>query len=480
MARMRRSALALSIASLLCLFTALSAAAAAAHPAGGIKGDPQPELKPFKIGGSSYAGGSVAIEPDGGLVVAYGSTSGNGKAVVCLLDRGASKCSHSTTLSPLGSDTLYGVPEVFVPSANHVAVLIETCCDSDSRGGDLLFSSTDGGEAFGAPVRVGTLGVDAAALIGGNIVFSESLDTNGAEVESIPVGASGPPGSTAIATVKEATDIAVGSYHGGALVASDYLGADYTTYVAYAPAGDNFNASGSYERIGSFSHEQLIAMSGDALLTMQTRGRSRALELRLFNGTGFGAPHVVPGTNGGGPEWFTVDHDASGRVHVFSDRARSARSYHLYERSTSNGTQWSAPVDLGNAIQSNSFGAALDSAGSGLVVGTDAYAAAWGYPVLGTQNVSFSLKSPTIKKGRSTTGSGKGSPAAKGRKVELQVQRSGLWYTVATAHEGSGGKFSFTIRGTSAGTHVYRAVVSDLAGYLQYGYSPARTLRVTT
>ena len=100
--------------------------------------------------------------------------------------------------------------------------------------------------------------------------------------------------------------------------------------------------------------------------------------------------------------------------------------------------------------------------------------------MLATQSVSLSLKSSTIRKGRSTTGSGKGSPAAKGRKVELQVERSGRWYTVATTHEGAGGKFGFTIKGTSAGTHVYRAVVSDLAGYLQYGYSPARKLRVTT
>jgi hypothetical protein len=479
MARIRRSALALSIASLLCLFTAQSGAAAVAKPAGGIKGDPQPELKPFKIGASGYAGGSVAMEPDGALVVAYGSTSGNGKVVVCLLNRGGSKCSAKTTLSPLDSDSLFGVPEVFVPSANHVVVLVETCCDSNSNGGDLLFSSTDGGRTFGAPVRVGTLGVNAAALIAGNIVFSESDDPSGAEVESIPVGASGPPGSTAIATSNKAADVAVSSYKGGALVASDSLGADYTTYVAFAPPGDNFNASGSYKRVGSFSHEQLIAMSSDALLTVQTRG-SEDLELRLFNGTGFGAAHVVPGTKGGGAEWFTVDQDASGRVYVFSERAHSAKPYHLYELSTSNGAHWSAAVDLGNAIQSNLFGAALDSAGSGLVVGTSADAAAWGYPVLGTQSVSLSLKPSTIRKGHSATASGTGSPAAKGRKVELQVERSGRWYTVATAHEGAGGKFSFTIKGSSAGTHAYRAVVSDLAGYLQYGYSQARKLRVTT
>jgi hypothetical protein len=360
-----------------------------------------------------------------------------------------------------------------------VVILAETCCDANPDGADLSFSSTDGGRTFAAPVRVGTLGVNAAALIGGNIIFSESLDTNGAEVESIPVGASGPPSSTAIATSKAATDVAVGSYKGGVLVGSDFLGADYTTYVEYAPSGDNFNASASYKSVGSFSHEQLIAMSSDALLTVQTTG-SEALELRLFNGTSFGAPHVVPGSKGGGPEWFMVDQDASGSVHVFSERAHSGKSYHLYERSTSNGSHWTAPVDLGDAIQSNSFGAALDSAGSGLVVGTAADAAAWGYPVLGTQSVSFSLKSSTIRNGHTTTASGKGSPAAKGRKVELQVERSGLWYTVATTREGNGGKFSFTIKGTSAGAHAYRAVVSDLAGYLQYGYSTARTLRVTT
>ena len=376
MARMRRSALVLSIASLLCVFTALSAAAAVARPAGGIKGDPQPELKPFKIGASNYGGGSVALEPDGGLVVAYGNTSGNGQVVVCLLDRGASKCSEKTTLSPLSSDSLFGIPEVFVPSANHVVVLAETCCDAQSeRHGDLLFSSTDGGRTFTAPVRVGTLGVNAAALIAGNMVFSQSDDPNGAEAESIPVGAStARPARPRSRRTKKATDVAVASYKGGALVASDSpLGTDYTTYVAFAPPGNNFNASGSYKRVGSFSHEQLIAMSSDALLTVQTRG-SEALELRLFNGTGFGAPHVVPGTKGGGPEWFTVDQDASGKVHVFSERAHSARPYHLYELSTSNGVHWSAPVDLGNAIQSNSFGAALDSTGSGLVVGTDSQA----------------------------------------------------------------------------------------------------------
>jgi hypothetical protein len=481
MVRVRRSALFISIVGLLCLFTALSGAASAASGgrAGGVKGDPQPELRPFEIGASNYAGGTAAIEPDGTLVVARGITSGNGKIIVCVLARGARKCSSTVTLSPLSSDDLFGVPEVFIPSANHVVVLMEACCDSNPAGSDLLFSSTDGGKIFRAPVRIGTLGVSAAALIGGDIVFTEGDDPNGAEVESIPVGASGPPSSTAVATSKEAFDVGVGSYKRGALIASDYDGTDYTTYVAYAPAGKNFDASASYHRVGAFDHEQLIAMSGDALLTIRTTG-SEALVLRLFNGRSFGPAHVVPGTSGGGPEWFTVDQDPSGRVHVFSERAFSPVTYDLYEVSTATGASWSSPVDLGDAIQNNTFSAALDSSGSGLVVGTGADAPAWGYPVLAVQYASFSLKSSKIKKGRTTVGSGTGSPAAKGREVELQVERAGLWYTVATTHEGTGGRFSFTIKGASAGTFAYRAVIADVAGYIQYGYSAARVLKVAS
>jgi hypothetical protein len=98
--------------------------------------------------------------------------------------------------------------------------------------------------------------------------------------------------------------------------------------------------------------------------------------------------------------------------------------------------------------------------------------------VLAFQHVSFSLNPATITKGHSTTGSGKGSPAAKGRKVELQVEKSGRWFTVATTTEGSGGSFSFTIKGTSTGKFSYRVVASDLPGYLQYGYSKSQTLQV--
>ena len=230
MSRVRWRVLAAVTAGLMCVSAALSGAAdaASAVPANGgisgVKGDPQPEIKPFKIAGVGYGGANAAVESNGAMVVAYAIANGDGKTVVCVLDRGASKCSSSVTLSPLDGDDLEGTPAVFAPSPNHVVVLMGTCCDGNPNGGDLVFTSTNGGRTFGAPVRVGeTVGVDAQALIGGQIVFA-SGGHDGAQVESVPVDASGPPAETATPIAAVSYDIGVGAYKGGALVASQYDG----------------------------------------------------------------------------------------------------------------------------------------------------------------------------------------------------------------------------------------------------------------
>ena len=114
--------------------------------------------------------------------------------------------------------------------------------------------------------------------------------------------------------------------------------------------------------------------------------------------------------------------------------------------SSFSGTSWSAPVNLGDAVQDNQFGVALDSTGSGLVLGTSP---AFGYPVLASQSATFSLASSKIAEGSETTGSGTATPAAAGRPVELQVEKSGLWYTTATTTESASGAFSFTIKGSA-------------------------------
>ena len=69
---MSRSAVALASAGLLGI--AAMGGAASGLTSGGIKGDPQPELKPFTIGASAGNAGSVAVESNGNLVVAYVNT----------------------------------------------------------------------------------------------------------------------------------------------------------------------------------------------------------------------------------------------------------------------------------------------------------------------------------------------------------------------------------------------------------------------
>ena len=477
--RIRRAALAASAVGLLGLAVALGGAASAASAApdsGGIKGNPQPEIKPFSIASAADGTGSVALEPNGGLVVAYNIGAGNGKTTVCLLNRGGHACTTRVTLSPLSDDDLFGTSEVFVTSANHVVVLQGDCCDESTAGGDLLFTSTNGGRSFGAPVRIGTLGVSEAAVIGGNIVFIAGDNHDGAEVESVPVDASGPPAEIATPIELAAYDVGVGSYRGGALIAADNLGSDYTTRVSYAAAGKNFDATSSYVGVGTFPHEELLAVSGDAVLTQRTTGNEADL-LRIFNGKSFGPAHDVPDTAGGGPEWYSLDTDPSGRVHVFNESTHLAPIYNLFEESSATGAAWSAPVNLGDASSYRYFAAALDANGSGLVLAT--YPAE-GFPVLAAQGVSFTLSRSSVVKGHAVIGSGKGSAAAAGRAVQLQQLRSGLWYWVATTHESASGAFSFSIKGSATGTHTYRAVASDRAGYVQYGYSAARSLKVTS
>jgi hypothetical protein len=361
---------------------------------------------------------------------------------------------------------------VFALPDNHVVVLQGACCDANANS-DVLYTSTDGGKTFDDGVRVGSLSVATAALVGSNVVFGAG-GHDGAQVESITASAPTPPAAVTTALAPVSYEMAIGSYAGGALVASE--DESDATSVSYATSGSDFNSAASYTSVGTFSHEGLIAFSGGALLTQQTTGKGE-LELRIFNGTSFGAEHVVPGDeDDGGPVDYTVDQDPSGAIHVFAELARDG--YNLLESTTTNGTSWSSQHYVGDAIDNDYLNAGLDSAGAGLVLGLNNPAT--GYPVLGHQSVSFSLSASSVKAGHPVTGKGAGSPVAANRTVSLQQERSGLWYTVATTHEKSNGSYTFTIKGTKTGTSQYRAVVNDFAGYLQYGYSAPRTLHVVS
>ena len=226
--------------------------------------------------------------------------------------------------------------------------------------------------------------------------------------------------------------------------------------------------------MATISGESVIGMSGNALLTEQTSGKEK-LELRFFNGTTFGSAHAVPGGAGGGPEWFTIDKDPGGVTHVFLSDDRTSPIYELLEVSTTTGSHWTSPAELGNGTTSDTFYAGLDKHGTGLVLGVTP---ARGYPVLAHQSVSFAFTKSTVKKGHKTVGKGKAHAAAKGRKIELQVERSGTWVRRDVDPREVQRLLQLQLKPTKSGKAKYRAVASDHAGYVEFGYSAARTLHV--
>jgi hypothetical protein len=466
--RTRRTVAAIAGTSIVCLITAMSGVASA-H-AKGIKGDPQPELKPFKLAGSGAEGGTVAIESNGDLVAAYVTSSAGTSVTVCVIARAGHSCTYTHKFTPMNGDVVMGIPQVFAPSPDHIALVM----GAGDVHGDLLFTSSDGGKTFGAGVLVGDeIAPTSAELVDNQIVGTDTDDPHGVGVTAISLFAPAPPSSFAVPSLTRGS-VAIGSYKGGVLVAGDNASSG-PTKVEYAPVANDaaFNTTGSYKSVGTFTGERVGGMSGNALLTVQTGGKEHFL-LRFFNGTSFGSAHVVPGGGDSGPQWWYLDQDPGGVTHMFRSDAGTSPIYELNEYSTTSGTHWSGPHHLGGAI-SNFFAAGLDKTGSGLVLGIGP---AKGYPILAPQTASFSLSKSSVKKGHKVTGKGKVSPKAKGRKVELQIEKKGRWYDVTSTHESASGAFSFTIKGSSVGAAKYRAVASDHAGFVEFAYSSARSLTV--
>jgi hypothetical protein len=442
------------------------------------KGDPQPELKPFTLAThDDGGGGSVAILGNGTLLAAYSvkTADGRGGVNVCIFPRAGTACASSskTIVPPAGAtnDTA-GVPQVFVADKTHVYLLAGT-----TNTGALLYTSTNGGVTFGAPVSLGGLSVATAAMAGDNIIFSPGNGSGGAAVSSVNVVTPTAPGAPAIPSSAEAEYIGDGSYKGGALVVNGAFNGK--VLADYAPVGADFNKASSYEDVGSFANEDFLGISGGALLTQASTG-SYPVRLRLFNGKTFGAAHVVPKAEGSGPSSYVVVQSPGGGVHVFTVLAKNG--YALDEESTSTGAKWSGPEALSSAEASSTFDGGLDSIGSGIVLGTNpasqGASKATAYPVLVTQHVTFAVNHTSVKVGRKVVASGTTHPVKMGRKVTLEILKKGLWHSVATTKASASGHFSFTVKEKAVGKVVYRAVGADSKGYVQFGYSSARKVDV--
>jgi hypothetical protein len=438
----------------------LASQAAAAVPAGGTKGDPQPELAQFKVGAAGQAG-SGAVLPDGTLVLAAPSKSGNA-VHVCVLHPGNRKCASTTTLPPQSGDTLFEIPEVLPTGGHSVSIVVYDCCNS-TPDNVFVYHSTDDGKSFSHFVRAGTIAaVGAGTVANGQLVVATS-DNNSLQVQAFPANPSGPTGSFAEPNGKQDADTYLTTYKGGVLVASDD---DDNVYVEYAASGSNFNASGSYKSVATLKHQIVTGLSGNALLTDPGGSLTGGERLLFFNGKSFGTSHKVPDSKAGDDGYFAMQ-ETGKVVHVFFEGRRD--HYDLISETTSNGTHWSSQQRYGTAITSTWLAPVLGHTGSGLVFESGSLGAPLlAQPILNPQRVHISLRRSKVPAGHSTKLTGQATPHLNHQTVKLEDESHGRWYVVKTAHESASGKFSFTVPGR---TRTYRAVVADKPGYYLYGYS---------
>jgi hypothetical protein len=335
----------------------------------------------------------------------------------------------------------------------------------------VMFRSTNDGRSFGAAVKVGTISDVAAGTVAGRDIVVASSSASAVQVQAFPRHPGGAVTQAATPSRKGYEDPSLTSYRGGVLVASDDVN---NSYVSYAKSGSNFNATSSYVSAGTFDHEVVEAVSGNALLTAPARFTGADL-LRFFNGTSFSKPYKVPGTYQGYEGVFAM-RKVGKVVHVFFEGRH--RHFDLFSETTTDGKHWTEPRRYGSALSRIQLAPVLGRSGAGLVVETSVQgtAATLAQPILNAQRVHIRLMRSRVPPGHSTILLGRVSPHLRHWLVMLQYRSGKRWYMVQTTRESSSGRFSFTVPGT---TQTYRAVVAYVPGYWKYGYSGSVTLTAT-
>lgn len=370
-------------------------------------------------------------------------------------------------------------------SGSTVDVIMDQCCYAQPET-PLIWTSTDGGMTFGAPVFVGDTNnanveqSDNSLVVADGDLVWEDGGGGDVKVDAVSLTNFDQNEETSASVVpngsgdQELKYSGIGTYAGGVLVGASTFGNPASTTVYYAPAGQDPGLLSSYHDVGTFADATFEFLEGGALITQLNDG-SQSYQIRLFNGTSFGAAHTIPDTNGGGPGWTTGGISAAGRVYIFSERNQD--SYHLEVQSTTDGIHWTPRSDLGSADYAYSFNAALDAINTGIIVGSPNPVEV--YPVLAAQSVSFALSKTKVLEGTTVTATGKTGYPSAGRKIELERWVAGAWHSVAATTENAAGKFTFHITEHSAATYTFRAVAADEIGYVQYGYSARKSLKVT-
>ena len=239
------------------------------------------------------------------------------KVVVCRVPRGATACAATTSLTP--GETGYAPPRIFVTGPNQLALITTRCCYTGPNRTQ-LYTSSDGGATWSAPVLAGSLDASGDAILGPGNAISVVTDTvtGGTNYQRVPLdGSAAPTTPTPIGTDEYGGTI---GYFSGRPVVVYYGfqsgGPYHLDFAAYSGTGDIATPAtwSAQAPIGPGSAPRLAGgPSGLVLLSKQNDDAGGGWETRRFDGSAFGAPVALAGSktiNSGGE----LTQDPSGRV----------------------------------------------------------------------------------------------------------------------------------------------------------------------
>lgn len=242
------------------------------------------------------------------------------KVVVCRVPRGARACAATSEVVP--GQEAFAPPRIFVTGPNQLALITSRCCYTGPNRTQ-LYTSADGGATWSGPTQVGTLDPSGDAVLGPGNAISVVTDTvtGATNFQRVPLdGSAAPATHTKIGTDEYGGTIAL--YNGRPVVAYwDFSSGQpsHMDFTAWSGTGDIADAStwSAPALIGDGEATRLASgPSGMFLLDKHQNAAGKSYwETRRFDGTTFGAPATVPGS-----ETFTergeLTQDGSGRTLV--------------------------------------------------------------------------------------------------------------------------------------------------------------------
>lgn len=282
--------------------------------------------KPFLLD-PSEAANEPTIEVDGsGTAHAAWNLDGPSVAddsiVYCQVPRGKRACASKVTLAaPLDS---VSPPHVLLADDGGVLIVTSRCCKGVSGYPTYLFTSSDGGGSFSAPLEIGNNQASGDAELGpGGFSVSTISDvtTGGVTYQADPLSGPSPPH---VVNLGEIPGTFGADYFGSIafldpatpIVAMDDLETVYFRLFAGGTAYNEISGWGSLEPVGPGDSPQLASLpSGKKGVHLLYRvgkpGKWRLIDKR-FKGGSFGKETTVSET--GDPIFHTFFMDASGRV----------------------------------------------------------------------------------------------------------------------------------------------------------------------